>query len=208
MLLNMTSRFLPNPLSFGQLLRTALVAVGLWLTTCTVASAANPIVEMTTNMGAVRMEIFADKAPKSAENFLQYVNDRFYDGTIFHRVIPGFMVQGGGFNPEMDQKKTRDQIQNEAQNGLKNTVGTLAMARTPNPHSATAQFFINVADNEFLNFTAPTTQGFGYTVFGRVTQGMDIVNKIVAVPTGNRGGHQNVPLKPVVIQSMRIVSTK
>jgi len=208
MLLNMTRRILPNAFSFGQVLRTALVAVGLWLTTCTVAFATNPVVEMTTNMGTVRMEIFADKAPKSAENFLQYVKDRFYDGTIFHRVIPGFMVQGGGFNTEMDQKKTRDQIPNEAQNGLKNTVGTLAMARTPNPHSATAQFFINVADNEFLNFTSPTTQGFGYAVFGRVTQGMDIVNKIVAVPTGNRGGHQNVPLKPVVIQSMRIVSSK
>jgi len=169
--------------------------------------AANPVVEMTTSLGSVRMEIFADKAPKSAENFLQYVKDRFYDGTIFHRVIPGFMVQGGGFGQDMNQKKTRDPIGNEAQNGLKNTVGTLAMARTSNPHSATAQFFVNVADNEFLNFTSPTTQGFGYAVFGRVTQGMDVVNKIVAVPTGDRGGHQNVPVKPVVIQSMRIVSS-
>lgn len=173
---------------------------------CAAALAANPVVEMTTSMGTVRMEIFADKSPKSAENFLQYVKDRFYDGTVFHRVIPGFMVQGGGFTPDMNQKKTREPIPNEAQNGLKNTVGTLAMARTPNPHSATAQFFINVADNEFLNFTSPTMQGFGYAVFGRVTQGMDIVNKIVAVPTGDRGGHQNVPLKPVLIQNMRIVS--
>jgi peptidyl-prolyl cis-trans isomerase B (cyclophilin B) len=117
------------------------------------------------------------------------------------------MVQGGGFNPEMEQKKTRDPIANEAQNGLKNRTGTLAMARTPNPHSATAQFLINVADNEFLDFTAPTQQGFGYCVFGHVTEGTDVVRKIVAVPTGNRGGHQNVPLKPVVIQSMRIVSS-
>jgi cyclophilin family peptidyl-prolyl cis-trans isomerase len=116
------------------------------------------------------------------------------------------MVQGGGFTSEMEQKKTREPITNEAQNGLKNTTGTLAMARTPHPHSATAQFFINVADNEFLNFTAPTPQGFGYAVFGKVTQGMDVVMKIVAVPTGNRSGHQNVPLKPIVIQSVRVIS--
>jgi len=160
---------------------------------------------MTTNLGTVRMELYADKAPKTVENFLQYAKDHFYDGTVFHRVIPGFMVQGGGFTPDMTQKKTREAIANEAQNGLKNTVGTVAMARTPNPHSATAQFFINVADNEFLNFTGPTQQGFGYCVFGRVTQGMDVVNKIVAVPTGNTGGHQNVPVKPVVIQTVRIV---
>jgi cyclophilin family peptidyl-prolyl cis-trans isomerase len=202
----MISRFVPS--AFANLLRNVVIGVGAWLTACTVAWAANPVVEMTTSMGTVRIEIFADKAPKSAENFLQYVRDRFYDGTVFHRVIPGFMVQGGGFTPDMEQKKTREPIQNEAQNGLKNTVGTLAMARTPHPHSATAQFFINVADNAFLDFTSPTQQGFGYAVFGRVTQGMDVVNKIVAVPTLNRGGHQNVPAKPVVIQSMRIVSAK
>ena len=170
------------------------------------AAAANPVVEMITSAGPVKIELYADKAPKSVENFLQYTKDRFYDGTIFHRVIPGFMVQGGGFTAEMEQKKTREPIANEAQNGLKNETGTLAMARTPNPHSATAQFFINVANNDFLNFTGPTQQGYGYTVFGRVTEGMDVVNKIVAAPTGNRGGHQNVPLKPIVIQSMRIVS--
>jgi len=192
--------------SLRRILARAAAAAALWISACTAALAANPVVEMTTSLGTVRMEIFADKAPKSAENFLAYVKERFYDGTIFHRVIPGFMVQGGGFTQDMNQKKTRDPIGNEAQNGLKNTVGTLAMARTPNPHSATAQFFINVADNEFLNFTSPTTQGFGYAVFGRVTQGMDVVNKIVAVPTADRGGHQNVPAKPVVIQSMRIVS--
>jgi len=172
----------------------------------TSAWAKNPVVEIVTTMGTVRAELYADKAPKSVENFLQYTRDRFFDGTIFHRVIPGFMVQGGGFTSDMEQKKTRAQITNEAQNGLKNTTGTLAMARTPDPNSATAQFFINVADNEFLNFTAPTQQGYGYAVFGKVTQGMDIVNKIVAVPTGNRGPHQNVPVKPVVIQSVRIVT--
>ena len=171
------------------------------------AWAANPVIELVTNFGPVRIELFADKSPKTVENFLQYAKDRFYDGTIFHRVIPGFMVQGGGFTPDMEQKKAREPIANEAQNGLKNTIGTLAMARTPNPHSASAQFFINVADNDFLNFTSPTQQGFGYCVFGRVTQGMEVVNKIVAVPTGNRGGHQNVPTKPVVIQSVRVVSS-
>ena len=170
------------------------------------AAAANPVVEMVTSMGTVKIELYADKAPKTVENFLQYTKDRFYDGTVFHRVIPGFMVQGGGFSAEMEQKKTREPISNEAQNGLKNETGTLAMARTPNPHSATAQFFINVAHNEFLNFTGPTQQGYGYCVFGRVTEGMDVVNKIVATPTGNRSGHQNVPLKPIVIQSMRVLS--
>jgi len=174
---------------------------------CQAAAAANPAVEIVTSLGKVKIELFADQAPKTVENFLQYTKDRFYDGTVFHRVIPGFMVQGGGFTPDMGQKKTREAIENEAQNGLKNQKGTLAMARTPNPHSATAQFFINVADNEFLNFSGPTQQGFGYCVFGRVTQGMDIVDRIVAVPTGNRSGHQNVPLKPIVIQSMRIVSS-
>jgi cyclophilin family peptidyl-prolyl cis-trans isomerase len=171
------------------------------------ANAANPVVEMVTSLGKIKIELFAEQAPKTVENFLQYTKDGFYDGTVFHRVIPGFMIQGGGFTPDMEQKKTREAITNEAQNGLKNQNGTLAMARTPNPHSATAQFFINVAENDFLNFTGPTQRGFGYCVFGRVTQGMDIVNKIVTVPTSNRGGHQNVPLQPVVIQSMRIVSS-
>jgi cyclophilin family peptidyl-prolyl cis-trans isomerase len=181
----------------GGMLALGLFAYG--------AHAANPVVEVTTNVGSFRMELYADKAPKTVENFLQYVKERFYDGTVFHRVIPGFMVQGGGFTPAMEQKKTREPIANEAQSGLKNTTGTIAMARTPNPHSATAQFFINVADNEFLNYTSPTQQGFGYSVFGRITQGMDVVNKIVAVPTGNRDGHQNVPLKPVVIQTVRVL---
>jgi peptidyl-prolyl cis-trans isomerase B (cyclophilin B) len=163
------------------------------------------VATLKTNKGDIRIELYADKAPKTVANFLQYAKERFYDGTIFHRVIPGFMVQGGGFTSDMEQKKTREPIANEAQNGLKNTTGTIAMARTSNPHSATAQFFINVADNEFLNFTGPTQQGFGYCVFGRVTEGMDVVNQIVATPTGNRSGHQNVPLKPIVIKSVRIL---
>jgi peptidyl-prolyl cis-trans isomerase B (cyclophilin B) len=185
----------------------ALLALGAHAATPQAAAAAHPVIEMVTSMGSVKIELYPDKAPKTVENFLQYAKDKFYDGTVFHRVIPGFMVQGGGFTPDMEQKKTRDPIANEAQNGLKNETGTLAMARTPNPHSATAQFFINVANNDFLNFTGPTQQGFGYTVFGRVIEGMDVVNKIVATPTGNRSGQQNVPLKPIVIQSMRIVSS-
>jgi cyclophilin family peptidyl-prolyl cis-trans isomerase len=188
-------------------LTQACLVLGVWLAASVTALAANPSVDMLTNLGAIRIELYPDKAPKTVENFLQYARDGFYDGTVFHRVIPGFMVQGGGFTPDMAQKKTREPIVNEALNGLKNDVGTLAMARTPDPHSATAQFFINVADNNFLNFTAPTRQGFGYCVFGRVVQGMDIVNKIVAVPTGNRGGHQNVPLEPILIRSVRIVSS-
>ena len=171
------------------------------------ARAANPVVELSTSFGPIRIELYADKAPKTVANFLQYAKEGFYDGTIFHRVIPRFMVQGGGFTPDMAQKKTREPIANEAQNGLKNTTGTIAMARTSDPHSATAQFFINVADNDFLNFTGPTQQGFGYCVFGRVTQGMDAVDKIVAVRTGNRSGHQNVPLEPVLIKSVRVIST-
>jgi cyclophilin family peptidyl-prolyl cis-trans isomerase len=201
---------IPALASLGRLRRVlpACLAAALLLAAAMPARAANPVVEITTSHGVVRMELYPDKAPKTVANFLQYAQDNFYDGTIFHRVIPGFMIQGGGFTPAMAQKKTRDPIPNEAQNGLKNTTGTVAMARTSNPHSATAQFFINVADNGFLDFTGPTQQGFGYCVFGRVTQGMDVVTKIAAVPTGNRGGHQNVPLEPVVIKSARVVSTQ
>jgi peptidyl-prolyl cis-trans isomerase B (cyclophilin B) len=192
-------------------LASALTRCGLGLALLLLAAvpawAANPVVELSTNLGPIRLELYPEKAPKTVENFLRYAKEGFYDGTIFHRVIPGFMVQGGGFTPEMEQKKAREPIANEAQNGLKNSTGTIAMARTPNPHSATAQFFINVADNAFLDFTGPTQQGFGYCVFGRVTQGMDVINKIVAARTGNRGGHQNVPLEPIVIKSARIVST-
>ena len=155
-------------------------------------------------MGVITLELDADKAPKSTANFLAYVNKGHYDNTVFHRVIPGFMIQGGGFEPGMKQKPTNAPIKNEANNGLKNTTGTIAMARTNDPQSATAQFFINVADNDFLNFKSETPQGWGYAVFGKVTDGMDTVNKIKAVKTGTSGFHQDVPKEDVVIQSVTV----
>ncbi len=170
------------------------------------AIAANPVVEMKTNQGPIIIELHADKAPKTVENFLQYVKDGFYNGTVFHRVIDGFMIQGGGFEPGMKQKTTRAPIENEAKNGLKNTTGTLAMARTQDPHSASAQFFINLADNRPLDY--PSRDGWGYAVFGKVIQGMDIVQKIAKVKTGNAGFHQNVPIEPVVIESAKLVEPK
>jgi len=163
------------------------------------------MVKLHTNHGTITLELDAEKAPKTVENFLQYVRDGFFDGTIFHRVIDGFMIQGGGFEPGMTQKPTRDAIENEASNGLKNEAYTVAMARTPNPNSATAQFFINIANNSFLNFTAPTPQGYGYAVFGKVVEGMDVVDKIRKVKTGSRSGHQDVPLEDVVITQAEIV---
>ena len=163
------------------------------------------MVKLHTNHGIITLELDAEKAPKTVENFLQYVRDGFFDGTIFHRVIDGFMIQGGGFEPGMAQKPTRDAIENEASNGLKNEAYTIAMARTPNPNSATAQFFINVANNSFLNFTAPTPQGYGYAVFGRVVEGMDVVDTIKKVKTGSRAGHQDVPLEDVIITQAEIV---
>jgi peptidyl-prolyl cis-trans isomerase B (cyclophilin B) len=163
------------------------------------------MVKLHTNHGTLTLELDAEKAPKTVENFLQYVRDGFFDGTIFHRVIDGFMIQGGGFEPGMAQKPTRDAIENEAANGLKNEAYTIAMARTPNPNSATAQFFINVANNSFLNFTAPTPQGYGYAVFGKVVEGMDVVDKIKKVKTGSRSGHQDVPMEDVVITQAEIV---
>jgi peptidyl-prolyl cis-trans isomerase B (cyclophilin B) len=163
------------------------------------------MVKLHTNLGIITLELDAEKAPKTVENFLQYVRDGFFDGTIFHRVIDGFMIQGGGFEPGMTQKPTRDPIENEASDGLRNEAYTIAMARTPNPNSATAQFFINVANNSFLNFTAPTPQGYGYAVFGKVVEGMDVVDAIKKVKTGNRAGHQDVPLEDVVITQAEIV---
>ena len=157
------------------------------------------MVLMKTSMGDIKIELFADKAPGTVSNFLAYVDSKFFDGTIFHRVIDGFMIQGGGFTKEFQQKATRPAIQNEAENGLKNKRGTLAMARTPDPNSATAQFFINVADNTPLDFKAKTQQGYGYCVFGQVVAGMDVVDKIKAVKTGNRGPFQNVPQETVEI---------
>jgi peptidyl-prolyl cis-trans isomerase A (cyclophilin A)/peptidyl-prolyl cis-trans isomerase B (cyclophilin B) len=174
---------------------------------CVSALAADPQVELKTNMGTITLELYPDKAPKTVENFLQYVKDGHYKGTIFHRVINGFMIQGGGFTPELSQKKTRAPVQNEANNGLKNDVGTIAMARTSDPHSATNQFFINHKNNDFLNHTAPTPQGWGYTVFGKVIKGMDVVNKIAALETGPTGPFpSDVPRKPVVIEDATIVS--
>ena len=156
-------------------------------------------VTLDTSHGNIVIELDAEKAPVSVENFLNYVNDGFFDGTIFHRVIPNFMIQGGGFLPDMIQKQTQDPIKNEADNGLSNDRGTIAMARTNDPHSATSQFFINHKDNAFLNHSSPTGQGWGYCVFGKVTDGMDVVDAIAAVATGNSGGHGDVPLEDVVI---------
>lgn len=163
------------------------------------------MVKLHTSLGVITLELDAEKAPKTVDNFLQYVKDGFYDGTIFHRVIDGFMIQGGGFEPGMSQKPTRAPVENEAANGLKNDAYTIAMARTPNPHSATAQFFINVANNSFLNFTAPTPQGFGYAVFGKVTEGKEVVDAIKKVRTGSRSGHQDVPVDDVIITKAEIV---
>jgi peptidyl-prolyl cis-trans isomerase B (cyclophilin B) len=151
------------------------------------------------NFGVITVELDQEKAPKSVENFLGYVASGHYDNTIFHRIIPGFMVQGGGMEPGMAQKKTAKPIENEAANGLKNTKYTLAMARTSDPHSATSQFFINIADNDFLNHTAPSSQGWGYAVFGKVVDGTDVVDKIKAVATGRKGFHDDVPKEDVVL---------
>lgn len=162
-------------------------------------------VKLSTSQGDILIQLEAEKAPLSAENFLQYVRDGHYDGTVFHRVIDGFMIQGGGFEPGLKQKPTRDPIKNEAQNGLKNETYTLAMARTPDPDSATAQFFINVANNDFLNFTSPDPRGFGYAVFGKVIEGTEVVDQIKKVKTGSKGFHQDVPVEDVVIVKAEIV---
>jgi len=166
---------------------------------------AKPVVKFETTKGTITVELDAEKAPKTVENFIKYVEDGFYDGIIFHRVIPNFMIQTGGMLPDMSEKKNRDQIQNEANNGLKNDRGTLAMARTPNPHSASSQFFINLKDNDFLNFTSETQAGWGYAVFGKVTDGMDVVDEIAKVKTGNHGGHGDVPLEPITITKASVV---
>jgi len=176
------------------------------------AWAQNPRVEFKTSMGSFALELYADKAPKTVANFIQYVNSGFYNGTIFHRVIDGFMIQGGGFEPGMREKATRAPIENEAglalKAGLKNELGTVAMARTPNPHSATAQFFINVKNNGFLDYREPSPQGFGYAVFGRVVEGMDTVLRISKAPTTTVEQHQNVPQRPVTIESASLKPAK
>ena len=171
------------------------------------AVAADPQVDLKTNHGTIRLELYPAKAPKTVENFLQYVKDGHYDGTIFHRVMDGFMIQGGGFDKAMKQKETRKPIENEAKNGLKNDLGTVAMARTSAPHSASAQFFINVKNNDFLN-AAQAQDGWGYAVFGKVVSGMDVVMKIAKVQTGNSGMHQNVPRDPVIVESATLVAEK
>ncbi|WP_406235241.1 peptidylprolyl isomerase [Nocardia sp. NBC_01009] len=161
-------------------------------------------VNLETNFGKIVLELDDAKAPATVANFVEYVNAGHYSGTIFHRVIPGFMIQGGGFTLDMKQKPTNDPVKNEADNGLKNDKYTVAMARTNDPHSATAQFFVNVSDNGFLNHTAPSPQGWGYTVFGKVVEGTEVVDKIAAVSTGSKGGHQDVPRDEVVIESASV----
>ena len=178
---------------------TALLAIAS-------VSFAAPRMEINTSQGKIVLELNADKAPKTVENFLQYAQSGFYDGTIFHRVIPGFMIQGGGFEPAMTQKKTRAPIDNEAKNGLKNARGAISMARTGAPHSATAQFFINLVENQSLDY--PSFDGWGYAVFGKVVEGMDVVDKIAGVATGRSGPHQDVPIEPVIILSVTLPPEK
>jgi peptidyl-prolyl cis-trans isomerase A (cyclophilin A) len=193
-----------------NLIRTA--ALALLLAGASGALAQNPRVEFKTTMGRFTLELYPDKAPKTVANFIQYANSGFYKGTIFHRVIDGFMIQGGGFDPNMRQKETRGPIENEAglaiKGGLKNELGTIAMARTPDPHSATAQFFINVKDNGFLDYKDPSPQGIGYAVFGRVVDGMNTVLRISRVDTTTVAGQQNVPQRPIIIESVTVKSGK
>ncbi len=184
-------------------MRRHLIAFAALASAALSALAANPMVELKTSQGDITVELYADKAPKSAENFVQYVKDGHYNGTVFHRVIDGFMIQGGGFDADMKQKATRAPIENEAKNGLRNEPGTLAMARTADPHSASSQFFINLAPNTFLDY--PSRDGWGYAVFGKVVKGMEVVEKIGKLPTANRGLHQNVPVEPVVIENARLL---
>ncbi|MFQ5754962.1 MAG: peptidylprolyl isomerase [Acidiferrobacterales bacterium] len=166
------------------------------------------MIHVTTNFGTLVLELFPDKSPKSVENFLTYVREGFYDGTLIHRVISNFVIQGGGFSPQMIQKPTYQPISNEARNGLRNERGTIALARTGDPNSATSQFFINLADNDFLNYTSSTPSGWGYCVFGRVIDGMHVVENIGGVPTGTQYGFENVPITDVVIESVELVKTK
>lgn len=163
------------------------------------------MIRMTTSKGVIDIELDDDKAPETAANFLSYVKDGFYDGTIFHRVIDGFMIQGGGLEPGMKEKQTRAPIKNEADNGLKNERGTLAMARTNDPHSATAQFFINVVDNAFLNHSSPSMDGWGYCVFGKIVNGMDVIDEIKGVATTSKGFHQDVPAEDIIIEKAEVI---
>jgi cyclophilin family peptidyl-prolyl cis-trans isomerase len=198
----------PNPdggIPLRKLLALTGIALGLAAQS---VLAADPRVELKTSLGTIVLELNQAKAPKTVANFLQYVKDGHYNGTVFHRTIDGFMIQGGGFDKDMKEKATRGRVENEAANGLRNDYGTIAMARTPDPHSASAQFFINVKNNDFLNYRDPSPQGYGYAVFGKVVSGMDVVDRIAKVPTGNAGPHQNVPRDPVVIESATILPAK
>jgi peptidyl-prolyl cis-trans isomerase B (cyclophilin B) len=188
-----------------RLLRFLVVVLSLQL--CSGLAWAEPRVKLTTNFGEIVIALDEEKAPNTVKNFLQYINEGFYDGTIFHRVIDNFMIQGGGFTSDYQQKPTHDPIKNEADNGLKNQRGTIAMARTGDPHSATAQFFINIVNNDFLNHTAPDPRGWGYAVFGEVIEGMDVVDKIRQVKTGPGGPFpQDAPLSPVIIEQASVIS--
>jgi len=211
-------RWLASAICFGPVVLNkkefAMVRIAMMVLTGVVCSAGtvlaqgnNPVVVMDTSLGKIKIELFQDKAPITVKNFLQYVDEKFYDGTVFHRVIPTFMIQGGGFAPGMKEKRTREAIMNESTNGLSNVRGTLAMARTGEPHSATAQFFINVKDNTPLD-RANARDKVGYAVFGRVIDGMDVVDKIKQVETGSRGPHGDVPTQDVVIRSVRRVDGK
>lgn len=191
-----------------MLKRLAVLFASVFFASAAMAAPANtdnPRVRLDTSMGAIVLELYPDKAPKTVANFLDYVRAGHYDGTIFHRVIKGFMIQGGGFTPRMEEKPTRDPVPNEADNGLENRTGTIAMARTSDPDSATAQFFINTADNDFLDFKSKTRRGWGYTVFGRVVDGMDVVRRIESVPTRRVGPFENVPQKDVVIEHAEVL---
>ena len=185
-----------------------LFALALISTLPALASDPFPTIVMETSKGTITIELNQQKAPQTVANFLNYVDKGFYNGTIFHRVIKGFMIQGGGFTPSMQNKSTDQPIKNEADNGLKNNTGTIAMARTPNPHSATAQFFINTADNVFLNHQAKTMRGWGYCVFGKVIDGMDVVRAIEQVETGSVAGHRDVPLEPVIIKTVERAASR
>jgi peptidyl-prolyl cis-trans isomerase B (cyclophilin B) len=195
------------PKTYGKLALSGLTMLALIMVIGTWARAerSNPLVRLETSLGEITVELYPDKAPATVANFLQYVREGVYDGTIFHRVINGFMIQGGGLDANLNPKPARAPIQNEADNGLTNQPYTVAMARTSDPNSATNQFFINVADNKSLNHTAKTPQGWGYAVFGQVVQGREVVDQIKAVATGNRDGFQNVPLTPVVIVKATVV---
>jgi cyclophilin family peptidyl-prolyl cis-trans isomerase len=191
-----------------RFITTLALALSLYLPQIARAAEPNPQVQMETSMGVIVIELDAKAAPQTVTNFLDYVRDGFYDGTIFHRVIKSFMIQGGGFTAQMQQKATRSPVANEADNGLKNNLGTIAMARTNAPHSATSQFFINVKDNDFLNHTAKTPQGWGYCVFGKVIKGMEVVHEIEAVRTTVRSGYGDVPVEPVIIKKVSLLEAK